>query len=111
MSSSRTKIVQTGSCPGGQDDCNEQRQRGRQKVHDEATLKARVVEVAFGTFQKHSYNGTTMALVARMPGFPSGRFTSCFRRKSSSSRNSRYATVPIFLMCRRAERPKLSKKP
>ena len=68
MSSSRTKIVQTGSCPGGQDDCNEQRQRGRQKVHDEATLKARVVEVAFGTFQKHSYNGTTMALVAKNAG-------------------------------------------
>ncbi|MEW4461710.1 TetR/AcrR family transcriptional regulator [Roseibium algicola] len=68
MSSSRTKIVQMGSCPGGLDDCNEQRQRGRQKVHDEATLKARVVEVAFGTFQKHSYNGTTMALVAKNAG-------------------------------------------
>lgn len=68
MSSSGNTIVPLKTCPAGQGDGTEQRQRGRQKVHDEATLKARVVETAFSTFQKHSYNGTTMALVAKNAG-------------------------------------------
>ncbi|WP_162529996.1 TetR/AcrR family transcriptional regulator [Stappia sp. BW2] len=68
MSSSGNTDVATETCPACQDDGAEQRQRGRQKVHDEATLKARVVEIAFSTFQKHSYNGTTMALVAKNTG-------------------------------------------
>ena len=68
MSSSEKKSVQTRSCPGEQDIGSEHRQRGRQKVHDEATLKARIVETAFETFRTHAYNGTTMALVAKNAG-------------------------------------------
>ncbi|MBO0345609.1 TetR/AcrR family transcriptional regulator [Roseibium sp. CAU 1637] len=40
------------------------RPRGRQKVHETETLKSQVIEIAFQTFQKHSYKGTTMSLIA-----------------------------------------------
>lgn len=44
------------------------RQRGRQKVHDTDALRKRIVDVAFATFQKQSYAGTTMSMVARDVG-------------------------------------------
>lgn len=53
------------SCPESPEIC---RQRGRQKVHDEEELKSRIVEIAFQTFQRHSFKGTTMALIAKNVG-------------------------------------------
>lgn len=59
------KAEDVTACP---DESAAYRQRGRQKVHDEEELKSRIVEIAFQTFQKHSFKGTTMALIAKNAG-------------------------------------------
>jgi|GEM_PF-2511314 len=68
MSLPRPQSVRATACSGDKSVPAEGRQRGRQKVHDEEALRARIVDIAFGTFQKHSYKGTTMALIAKNAG-------------------------------------------